>query len=119
MSMFDGTRPEHVYIACGYTDLRRGIDGLAGIVQQSFRLDPFTGSLFLFCGRRADRFKALYWDADGFVLLYKRLEKGCYQWPRTEEDVRELNRQELRWLLEGLSIYQPKAHRAVTDIQTV
>jgi len=117
--MLDGMKPEHVYVACGYTDLRRGIDGLAGIVQQSFQLDPFTGSLFLFCGRRADRFKALYWDADGFVLLYKRLEKGCYQWPRTEAEVRELNRQELRWLLEGLSIYQPKAHRAVTEIQTV
>ena len=117
--MFDGTRPDHVYIATGYTDLRRGIDGLAGVVQQSFHLDPFAGSLFLFCGRRADRFKALYWDADGFVLLYKRLEKGCYQWPRTGEEALELNRQELRWLLEGLSIYQPRAHRAVTDIRTV
>ena len=117
--MLDAFRAEHVYIACGYTDLRSGIDRLAALVQNSFCLDPFSGSLYLFCGRRVDRIKALYWDADGFVLLYKRLEKGSYQWPRTEEDVRELNRQELRWLLEGLSIYQPKAHRAVTDIQTV
>ena len=117
--MLDGMKPEHVYIACGYTDLRRGIDGLAGIVQQSFHLEPFAGSLFLFCGCRADRFKALYWDADGFVLLYKRLEKGCYQWPHTVEEVHELNQQELRWLLEGLSIYQPRAHRAVTGIRTV
>ena len=117
--MLDGTKPEHVYIACGYTDLRRGIDGLAGIVQQTFQLDPFSSSLFLFCGRRSDRFKALYWDADDFVLLYKRLEKGRYQWPRTEGEARELSLQELRWLMEGLSIYQPKAHRAVTDIQTV
>ena len=53
------------------------------------------------------------------MLLYKRLEKGCYQWPRTGEEALELNRQELRWLLEGLSIYQPRAHRAVTDIRTV
>ena len=53
---------EKVYIACGYTDLRRGIDGLAGLVQRQFQLDPFTNTLFLFCGRRRDRIKALYWE---------------------------------------------------------
>ena len=67
-----------VYLACGYTDLRRGIDGLATIVEQQFRLDPCTDALFLFCGRRTDRIKALYWEGDGFLLLYKRLEKGKY-----------------------------------------
>ena len=78
----DFTGAEKVYIACGYTDLRCGIDGLAGIVQQQFRLDPFTNTLFLFCGRRRDRIKALYWEGNGFVLLYKRLESGSFQWPR-------------------------------------
>ena len=66
----DFTGAEKVYIACGYTDLRCGIDGLAGIVQQQFQLDPFTNTLFLFCGRRRDRIKALYWEGNGFVLLY-------------------------------------------------
>ena len=61
---------DRVYIACGYTDLRCGIDGLASIVQQQFNLDPFTNTLFLFCGRRRDRIKALYWEGNGFVLLY-------------------------------------------------
>ena len=56
-----------VYLACGYTDLRRGIDGLAGLVQTRFRLDPFQNALFLFCGRRKDRIKGLYWEGDGFV----------------------------------------------------
>ena len=56
----DFTGAAHIYIACGYTDLRRGIDGLAGIVQKKFALDPFADSLFLFCGRRRDRMKALY-----------------------------------------------------------
>ena len=65
----DFTKAEHVYLACGYSDLRRGIDGLAAVVQQSFCLDPFSNSLFLFCGRRCDRLKALYWEGDGFVLL--------------------------------------------------
>ena len=65
-----------MFLATGFTDLRRGIDGLAAIVQQQFELDPFTNTLFLFCGRRRDRIKALYWEGDGFVLLYKRLESG-------------------------------------------
>ena len=65
----DFTGAAHIYIACGYTDLRRGIDGLAGIVEREFQLDPFSDSLFLFCGRRKDRIKALYWEGDGFLLL--------------------------------------------------
>ena len=68
-----------MFLATGFTDLRRGIDGLASIVQQQFELDPVTNTLFLFCGRRRDRIKALYWEGDGFVLLYKRLESGSFQ----------------------------------------
>lgn len=60
--MLSEFQAEKVYIACGYTDLRRGIDGLAGLVQRQFQLDPFTNTLFLFCGRRRDRIKALYWE---------------------------------------------------------
>ena len=72
----DFTGADKVYIACGYTDLRKGIDGLARLVQQQFELDPFTNTLFLFCGRRRDRIKGLYWEKDGFILLYKRLEQA-------------------------------------------
>ena len=75
----DFTSAEKVYIACGYTDIRKGIDGLAAMVQQEFELDPFTNALFLFCGRWRDRIKGLYWEDDGFILLYKRLERGVYQ----------------------------------------
>ncbi len=64
-----------MFLATGFTDLRRGIDGLAAIVQQKFEMEPFTNTLFLFCGRRRDRIKALYWEGVGFVLLYKRLEQ--------------------------------------------
>ena len=87
----DFTGADRVYIACGYTDLRRGIDGLASMVQQQFNLDPFTNTLFLFCGRRRDRIKALYWDGKGFVLLYKRLESGSFQWPRKESEARAVS----------------------------
>ncbi len=86
----DFTGAEKVYIACGYTDLRRGIDGLAALVQQQFDLNPFTNTLFLFCSRRRDRIKALYWEGNGFLLLYKRLESGSFQWPRKESEARAL-----------------------------
>ena len=67
-----------IYIAAGYTDLRRGIDGLASIIKFNFQLDPYEKDfLFLFCGRRSDRIKGLVWEGDGFLLLYKRLELGA------------------------------------------
>lgn len=115
----DFTGAEKVYLACGYTDLRKGIDGLASMVQQEFQLDPFTSTLFLFCGRRRDRIKALYWEGDGFVLLYKRLESGAYQWPRNEAEARQITPQQYRWLMEGLSVEQPKAHRPVNGLRMV
>jgi len=103
------SKAEKIYIACGYTDMRKSIDGLAAIVKQNYQLNPFQNSLFLFCGRKHDRLKALYWEGDGFVLLYKRLEKGKFQWPKNAEAVRQLTPQEFLWLMEGLSIDQPKA----------
>lgn len=112
----DFTAAEKIYLACGYTDLRRGIDGLASIVQQQFRLDPFTSTLFLFCGRRCDRIKALYWEGNGFVLVYKRLESGVFQWPRTEQEARQLTPQQFRWLMEGLNVEQPKAHKPARNM---
>lgn len=110
---------DRVYIACGYTDLRKGIDGLSAMVEQEFCLDPFSNTLFLFCGRRRDRIKGLYWEQDGFILLYKRLERGAYQWPRNEREAKEITPQQYRWLMEGLSVEQPKAHRAVTGLSAV
>ena len=115
----DFTGAERVFIACGYTDLRQGIDGLASLVQSQFQLDPFTNTLFLFCGRRRDRIKALYWEDNGFVLLYKRLESGSFQRPCSEAEARELTAQQYRWLMEGLQIDQPKAHKAVRGLSVI
>ena len=108
-----------VYLALGYTDLRKGIDGLAGLVQRQFHLDPYQEALFLFCGRRKDRLKGLYWEGDGFLLVYKRLEAGSFQWPRNGNEAKEITAQQYRWLMEGLSVEQPKANRTVLGLKLV
>ena len=100
---------QQTYIVTGYTDLRRSIDGLATIIQAQLQLDPYSTALFLFCGRRCDRIKGLLWEGDGFLLLYKRLDNGKFQWPRSETEALLLTTQQRRWLLEGLQIEQPKA----------
>lgn len=107
----DFTGADKVYLVCGYTDLRLGIDGLAALVKQRFSLDPLENCLFLFCGRRRDRIKALYWEGNGFLLLYKRLESGI--------EAKALTMQQYRWLMEGLSIDQPKAHRQISGLEIV
>lgn len=98
-----------VYVVTGYTDMRKGIDGLAVIIKAKYHLDPYCKALFLFCGKRCDRIKGLLWEDDGFILLIKRLSDGRFRWPRNEDEVRQLTEQEIRWLLEGLEIDQPKA----------
>lgn len=108
--MGDITVVDDIYIVCGYTDMRKSIDGLCGIIRDHLHMDPCRNVLYLFCGRRRDRMKALLWESDGFVLLYKRLTaEGRYQWPRTQNEVRNLTWREFDWLLSGLAIDQPKA----------
>ena len=92
--------------------MRRQIDGLVSMVERPFGRKADETSIFLFCGRRADRIKALYWDGTGYVLLYKRLQEKRFQWPRNEQELKLLTKQEFRWLMEGLSIVQRKAFEA-------
>ena len=109
--MLKEMRFPQVYLVCGYTDMRRSIDGLAGMVKQNFGLEPCSGSLFLFCGKRRDRMKALLWEDDGFLLMYKRLDNGAFQWPRSESEAKLLTQEQFVWLMQGLSVEQPKAIR--------
>lgn len=115
--LVDYTRIAHIYIVCGKTDLRRGIDGLATIVKDEYQLDVYTDALFLFCGVRSDRFKMLYWDGDGFLLLYKRLENGKLRWPRHRQEVKQLSQQQLRWLFEGLKVEQRQSIHSASQGQ--
>ena len=98
-----------VYIALGATDMRKSINGLSLLVVDQFDLDVFSGNLFAFCNRRRDIIKILYWDDNGFCIWLKRLEKDIFRWPDSEQDVMEISRTALDWLLSGLDLRQ--AHK--------
>lgn len=95
----------NVYVVCGFTDLRYGIDSLAAIIEQRYHKSLFVpNSLFLFCGRSASKIKGLLWEGDGFLLLYKRVESGHFTWPRNSDDLQELSYEQFRWLMQGFAI---------------
>lgn len=100
----DISKADHVYITVGYTDMRKGIDGLAAIVRQNFKLVPFSNSVYLFEGGKSSTMKALYWEGDDFVLIYKRLENGRFKWPRDKQEALEITSQQFRCLMERLAI---------------
>lgn len=98
-----------IVLACGTVDLRKGIDGLAMIIGDRYKQNPFEkGTLFLFCGRRSDRIKGLLWMGTGFCLLYMRLEAGSFSWPRTATQAADLTEEQFRYLMLGLNPLEPK-----------
>lgn len=102
----DASGFRRIYLATGYTDLRRGMEGLASIIKFNFQLDPYQKDiLFLFCGRRTDRIKGLVWEGDGFLLLYKRLELGAFNWPRTKEEALEITPEQYQYLISPSCFY--------------
>ena len=106
---------QKVYLAMGYTDLRKGIDGLSALIKFQFHLDPFQKDiLFLFCGRRSDRIKGLIWEGDGFLLLYKRLNIGGFSWPRSRSEALEITQEQYRMLMQGLELI---AKKPITEIK--
>ncbi len=110
--MLSGLAGRTVYLACGATDLRKSIDGLAAVVQLTFRLDPCSPALFVFCNRSRTKLKILEWDHNGFWLHYKRLERGHFHWPTVRDRATQtIDARQLQWLLDGLALHQPDAHR--------
>ena len=97
----------HIYLRTGRTDMRLGIDGLLAVIGGQMGLDPTEpGSIFLFCGHKKDRIKALIFEGDGWLLCYKRLTGDCsYQWLRDESEAGKLTKQQFRWLMEQLKEY--------------
>lgn len=107
-----------VYLATGFTDMRKSINGLSLIVSEQLEHDPFAGSVFVFCNRSRDKLKILYWECNGFWLYYRRLDKGKFQWPAySQASSLSLTERELQWLLAGLAYQNVQAHQPVLGLQ--
>jgi len=100
-----------IWLASGATDLRKGFDTLAELVRQQLQRDPLSGQLFVFRNRRGDRIKLLYWDEDGFVIVYKRLEAGSFRFPPADAAGVEIRAADLQMLLDGVEFESVKRSR--------
>jgi transposase len=105
MGMPAGVR---IWLAAGFTDLRRGFDGLSALVQTSLHESPFSGQIFVFRGRRGDKIKILWDSQDGLCLFAKRLRAGKFVWPQAQSGTVCLSAAQLSMLLEGIDWRQPK-----------
>jgi transposase len=103
-----------IFLVAGVTDMRKGINGLAAIVAHKIHLDPLSGHLFVFTNRRRNRVKILLWDRTGFWLATKRLERGTFAWPSTNEKSVTLTSEELTLLLGGIDLRATKQRRWYT-----
>lgn len=103
LNLAAGTR---IFVARGATDMRKGFDGLQGLISGALAQDPLAGHLFLFVNRRRDRLKILYWDGDGLAIWYKRLERGTFQAPVAVDNQPsvEMRSDELTMLLRGIDL---------------
>lgn len=109
-------RPSKVYISSSNVDMRKSIDGLAYIVEQKFKLPAQSDMMFVFHNHHCDKVKILYWDGDGFYLLYKRIEYGKFHFPKKiTEDKYTVTNEELNWLLHGLKIEEIRKYEALKN----
>ena len=112
--MFGPTGAVWVMMATRPVDFRKGVDGLAALVRDTMGADPFSGAVYVFRAKRADRVKLVFWDGTGVVLVAKRLEEGAFRWPRIEDGVVRLTAAQISALLEGLDWTRVHAAREVT-----
>lgn len=103
-----------IYLSCKPVDMRKSIDGLAAIVQADFQMDPFANCLYVFCNRRCDKCKILHWSNNGWWLYYRKLSKGIFHWRfECSHTVLEVSQRQFSWLMDGLSMDQPGAHKTI------
>jgi len=108
-----------VLLATRPVDFRKGMDGLAALVRESLGSDPYSGVIYVFRAKRADRVKLLLWDGTGLVLVTKRLEKSSFRWPRINDGVMRLSSSQLSGLLEGLDWTRVRAVRVAAPQATL
>lgn len=106
-----------VFLAAEPTDMRRSFDTLAAMTREVLKQDPLSGHLFVFGGRRGDRIKILLWDRSGFVLYYKRLEKGTFRFPPSDAGSIEIEGAELALILEGIELAGAKRRERFTPLR--
>ena len=113
--------PEKIYISSANVDMRKSIDGLSSIVHQKFQLNIFSDAMFVFHNHHCDKIKILYWDGDGFCLLYKRMEREKFRFPRhISDEVYSITKEELSWLMHGLRVEEIKRYEALkSEVSTV
>lgn len=113
--------PSQVYLVTGFTDMRKSINGLSTIVADSLELDPLSQAWFVFCNKKRDKLKILFWDTNGFWLYYRRLEQGLFQWPDCHETLNAMGIEErqLQWLLSGLPVTNNTHHHKLTGLSVV
>ena len=100
--MLSLTAATRIYLYRAPCDMRKSFDGLCGIIRSEVNQDPLSGSLFVFCNRRRNMVKLLYWDSDGLAIWFKRLERGSFSLPRMDSMNGRIDRRELSLLLEGV-----------------
>jgi transposase len=106
-----------IFIRPGYTDLRKAVNGLAVLIEQQIKGEPFSGNIYLFCNRERKLIKIIWRDRNGFWLAQKRLEKDRFPWPETNEEVQELTAEQLQMLLQGIdffAVHKPLYYKKVS-----
>ena len=105
------SKDKRVFIRMGFTDMRKQINGLSALVQELRPEGPFDGSYYVFCGKTRRVVKVVYWDANGFCLWQKRLERDSFPWPKNGRELNEITRQNIKLLLRGIDVW--KEHKSV------
>lgn len=107
---------DRIYLAYGATDFRKQISSLCSIVQNTFNMNPYDRSAYIFCNRKRNSIKVLCYDKNGFILAQKTLldtEKMKFKWPRNSKELQLINKQQLTWLLSGLKIEQKNSFKEI------
>lgn len=110
--MIDLKNFEKIYLYRHFVDMRKCISGLSVIVQSDMKLDPFGKYMFVFCNKRKNRLKIIYWDKTGFACWFKKLEEEKFKWPiKIEYEVIQLTTIQIGWLLDGFDILKMVPHK--------
>lgn len=107
-------KPSEIYISGANADMRKGLDGFVSIVEQQFKLNPMSSAMFVFHNRHCDKIKILFWDGDGFCLMYKRIERSRFHFPKHfRGDTYTVSEEELDWLMHGLHIEEMRHYNSL------